>query len=422
MQRWRMPPLPYVFTGIPNFRTLGRGIVTNRGSTRAWRGPNHPQACLITMGALDDAAAAIGMDPLEFVKKNLHLTQRADVYAEEFDIAAEMIGYKDKWHPRGDKTEGPIKRGIGLSIHTWGGQGHPSNCAVTINSDGSVIGRMGTQDLGTGTRTITTAVIGDTLGLPMEGVRMEIGSNSFPSSGASGGSSTVGGVTSSCRDAATQALNALLDSVAQLLGTEPAKLEAWEGRIQQIDNPSNNITWKDACAIVAQMAITKQGSNPTSDGTKLTTSGVGGVQMADVSVDIETGVVTMNEFVLVQDCGLVIDFKTCESQLYGAAIMGITYALYEEGVYDHATGALLNGDMEFYRLAGLGDIGTIKVHLMDTEKYTSRGVIGIGEPPVISPGACISNAVANAIGVRVPELPLTPDRVLQTISDKGVSA
>ena len=106
--------------------------------------------------------------------------------------------------------------------------------------------------------------------------------------------------------------------------------------------------------------------------------------------------------------------------MYGAAIMGITYALYEECVYDMTTGAMLNPDMEFYRLAGLGDIGTIKVHLETDEENSSRGVIGIGEPPVISPGAAISNAVANALGVRVPELPLTPDRVLNALAAEGV--
>ncbi len=182
------------------------------------------------------------------------------------------------------------------------------------------------------------------------------------------------------------------------------------------------MSWEDACGLLDGMPLTRSGGNPTTDGTRLTTNGVGGVQMADVSVDMDTGIVTINEFAMVQDCGLVIDLKTCESQLYGAAIMGITYALYEECVYDMTTGAMLNPDMEFYRLAGLGDIGTIKVHLQTDEENSSRGVIGIGEPPVISPGAAISNAVANAIGVRVPDLPLTPDRVLNALSDKGVLA
>ncbi len=421
MGGWRMPPLPYVFGEIPNYRRLGRRIRVNRGPAAAWRGPNHPQAALITMGALEDAAAAIGMDALSFFKKNLHLTDRPDVYAEELDKAAEMIGWEAKWHPRGDKSGGSKRRGLGLSIHTWGGGGHPSECAVTINPDGSVVGRIGTQDLGTGTRTVVAVVLADTLGLPVDKVRMEIGKNSFPASGGSGGSTTVGGVSSSTRDAATQALNVVLEKAAGELGVSADKLEAWDGRIQEIGNPSKGMSWEEACSLLGAMAVTKQGANPTSDGTRLTTSGVGGCGMADVTVDIETGVVTLNEYVGVQDCGLVIDEKTCESQVYGGTIMGITYALYEETVYDAETGALLNPDFEFYRLAGLGDVGTIKVHLMRGPKYEDRGVIGIGEPAVLSQGAAISNAVANAIGVRVPELPLTPERVLDAISKGGVA-
>jgi xanthine dehydrogenase YagR molybdenum-binding subunit len=141
--------------------------------------------------------------------------------------------------------------------------------------------------------------------------------------------------------------------------------------------------------------------------------------MADVSVDIETGVVKMNNFVAVQDCGLIIDMKTCESQVFGAMIMGVTYALYEEKVMDAQTGRMLNPNMEFYRLAGLADIGNFKVHMMTGKGYDERGVIGVGEPPTVSPGAAISNAVANAIGVRVPSIPLTPDRVLAALEKKG---
>ena len=100
--------------------------------------------------------------------------------------------------------------------------------------------------------------------------------------------------------------------------------------------------------------------------------------------------------------------------------MGISYALFEEKIMDQATGRMLNPDMEFYRLAGLSDIPELVVHMMTGKGYDERGVIGLGEPPVISPGAAISNAVANAIGVRVPFLPLTPDRVLKAMNDQNL--
>jgi xanthine dehydrogenase YagR molybdenum-binding subunit len=143
--------------------------------------------------------------------------------------------------------------------------------------------------------------------------------------------------------------------------------------------------------------------------------------MADVTVDIETGIVKINKMVCAQDCGLIIDMKTAESQCYGALIMGISYALFEQKIMDNITGQMLNPNMEFYKLAGIGDIGELVVHLMTGPGYDERGTIGLGEPPVISPGAAISNAVANALGVRVPTLPITPEKVLAALEKGGIA-
>jgi xanthine dehydrogenase YagR molybdenum-binding subunit len=421
-QGYNPPPVPYVFTKIPNTKLVGKGIRTNRGGQRAWRAPNHPQGCLLTMSAIDDCAAALKMDSLEFFLKNLALTDRPKVYEEELKIAADLIGYKQKAHLRGQGGgAGPIKRGLGISMHTWAGLGHASECEITVNQDGSVVTKIGSQDLGVGNRTAINIVVAETLGLPLEAVQVEIGKNSYPRSQASGGSTTIGGVSVSSRRAATDALNKLCEVVAVRLNTQADNLEAKDGFIRQIDKPDNKIAWKDACAALGPNSIVSRGRNVQNESRAehLIDQGVGGVQMADVSVDIETGIVTINEMVAVQDVGLVISLKTAESQVYGAMIMGITWALFEECIYDKTTGQMLNADMEFYRLAGIKDIGTLKVHMMSGPGYDERGVIGIGEPPAISPGAAISNAVANACGVRVPHLPLTPDRVITALQQKG---
>jgi xanthine dehydrogenase YagR molybdenum-binding subunit len=418
--------LPYIFrAGVENRKEVFSVIGTNTGPQRAWRAPNHPQACLITMAALDDLAAELKMDPLDLFLKNIDkVGARANVYRDELSKAAEMIEWKNLWRPRGEGAPGStktVKRGLGLSIHTWGGQGHASDCDLTIHPDGSVEVKMGTQDLGVGTRTVLAIVAADTLGLPLEAVKVHIGDNRYPVSGGSGGSTTVGGISSSTRRAAVDALAALFEKVAPAMNTAPDKLEAVGGVIRLIEDPSKRMTWKQACAKLGSQPLTTRGKNPDAGKGALTTGGVGGVQMADVSVDIETGVVKMNNFVAVQDCGLIIDMKTCESQVYGAMIMGVTFALYEEKVMDAQTGRMLNPNMEFYRLAGLTDIGNFKVHMMTGKGYDERGVIGVGEPPAVSPGAAISNAVANAIGVRVPSIPLTPDRVLAALEKKGGS-
>jgi xanthine dehydrogenase YagR molybdenum-binding subunit len=409
------PTLPYVLQ-VPNVRSKYTGILTNIGPARAWRAPNHPQMALISNSAMEDLATKLNMDPMDFMLKNIDLAgPHARIYRDEFPIAAQLMDWKTKWHPRGQGGSGPIKRGLGLSIHTWGGRGNMNNAQVVIHPDGSVETNMGSQDLGTGTRTVINIVTAETLGLPLDGVKVNIGDNRYPPAAASGGSVTVSSVSTSTRMAATNALNELLAKVAPSLGTTPDKLEAWNGKIQVLGDPSKSIPWKQACAKLGTASVTGTGRTNNA----LMSSGVGGVQMSEVEVDTETGVVRMVKHVSVQDCGLVIDVKTAESQVYGAAIMGICYALFEEKIMDQPTGRCLNPNMEFYKLAGIGDIGEIVVHMMTGPGYDERGTIGLGEPPVISPGAAISNAVANAIGVRVPELPLTPDRVLAALGKEA---
>jgi xanthine dehydrogenase YagR molybdenum-binding subunit len=412
-----MPPLPYVFN-IPNKSTRHTSISTNTGPIRPWRAPNHPQACLLTMAALDDLAAKLNMDAVEFFIKNAQLAgERGEIYRQELRKAAELIDWQKNWHPRGDKTPGPVKRGLGMSLHTWGGGGHASNCNVTIHPDGSVEVTLGSQDLGTGTRTVIAVTAAETLGLPVDAIKVNIGTSRYPNSGPSGGSTTVGGVSASTRRGCVDALAELFAAVAPSLGVPADQLHAVEGRLQAKGDASQSLTWKQACAKLGVKAIQVTGKNPGP--CTLGSSGVGGVQIADVSVDTETGIVKINKMVAVQDCGLIINLKTAESQCYGAMTMGISYSLFEEKIMDRATGRMLNANMEFYKLAGIGDIGELVVHMMTGPGYDERGVIGLGEPPVISPGAAISNAVANAIGVRVPTLPITPDKVLAALEKGG---
>jgi xanthine dehydrogenase YagR molybdenum-binding subunit len=413
-----MPPIPYCFA-IPNQKKEHTAIRNNIGPARAWRAPNHPQAAVLTMCALEDLAAKLNMDPYEFFLKNIELTRLPNVYRDEFPIAAEMMGWKEKWRPRGQNISGHSARGVGLSLHTWGGRGHGSDCDLSIHPDGSVDIKMGTQDIGTGTRTCIAVVAADALGLRADQIKLYIGDTLYPPSGGSGGSTTPGGVSSSTRRAVVDARDALFAKVAPALNAQPGELEARDGTVRVQSDHTRSLSWKEACSKIGATPITCHGHNDQAAGKNkpdLTNSGVGGVQMAEVEVDTETGIVTMKKMVAVQDCGLVIDVKLAESSVLGALIMGISYSLYEEKVMDPTTGRMLNADMQFYRLAGLSDIPELNVHMMTGKGYDERGVIGLGEPPVVSCGAAISNAVANALGVRVPLLPLTPDKVLAALS------
>jgi len=412
------PPIPYVFD-IPNQRKNHTAVSTNCGGVRAWRAPNHQQACYLTNTALEDLAAKLNLDPLEVFDKNLGMTPRAEVYRAQLKKGAELIDWQKLWHPRGQGGSGTMKRGLGLAISTWGGGGHNSQCRTNIHPDGTVEVELCSQDLGTGTRTVITMVAAETLGLPLGAITLKIGDSTLPPSGPSGGSTTVGGVSSSTRKSTVNALDKLFEAVAPALGAPADQLEAVDGRIQVKGNSAKSLTWKAACQKLGVNKISEMGENNQRNPGGLNSSGVGGVQMADVSVDTETGIVKVNKAVAVQDMGLVINPKTAESQIHGGCIMGICAALYEERVMDQQTGKMLNSDMEFYKIAGIRDIGDIIVHLDITPDHDKRGVVGLGEPAAIALITAIANATANAIGVRVPEVPLTPDRVLAALERRN---
>jgi xanthine dehydrogenase YagR molybdenum-binding subunit len=414
-----MPPIPYVFTKIPNIRLNHTAVSLNAGPQRAWRAPNHPQASFLTCSALEDLAAKLNMDSLELFLKNVDITARPEIYRAQLTKAAELIDWKKNWHPRGQGGSGMVKRGLGIGINTWGGAGHASRAKMNIHPDGSVDVELGSQDLGSGTRTIIAQVAAETLGLPMTMIKVKIGDNSYPVSGPSGGSTTVGGVSSSTRKAAVNALAKLFDAVSPSLGVPADQLEATDARIRAKNNPDKGMSWQQACQKLGVNTISEQGENDQKRTEGLNSGGASGVQMADVSVDTETGRVTMNRLVAVQDCGLIINPKLAESQVLGACIMSVAAALVEERVMDQQTGRVLNADMEFYKLAGIGDIGDIIVHMDITPEHDKRGVIGLGEPPAIAGVAAIANAVANAIGVRVPRVPLVPRNVLAALNGRN---
>jgi xanthine dehydrogenase YagR molybdenum-binding subunit len=417
------PPIPYVFkdNGLPNYRLVHTPVHVNAGSSRAWRAPNNQQASYLTCAAIEDYAAKIGMDPIEVFKKAVEYAPKArvDLYKYQLDKAAELSDWKKRWHPRGDGS-GTIKHGIGLGINQWGGGGHNSHCRTTINPDGSVLVEIGTQDLGTGTRTIITQVAAETLGLQMGHIKLMIGSNQLPPDAASGGSTTVGGVSVSTRRSSVNALNKLFEVTAPALEAQPGQLEAVDGHIRVKGSPNKSMAWATACKKIGAGKISEMGEfNSRVRAPGMNDSGVGGVQIADVSVDTETGIVKVDRYVAVQDCGLVINPRLAESVCYGAIIMGISTALYEQRVMDQQTGRMLNPDMEFYKLAGIGDVPDIVVHMDIREENDKRGVVGLGEPPAVAICAAVGNAVANAIGVRVPHMPMSPDHVLDALAGRS---
>jgi xanthine dehydrogenase YagR molybdenum-binding subunit len=379
----------------------------------------------VTEQVMDDLADKLGLDPLEFRIKNIPdqglFKTLKPIYETEIKLGAEKIGWKKNWHPRGDKTAGPIKRGLGCALSTWGGGAGQAQATVTIHPDGSVEAACGSQDLGTGTTTLIPIVAAEILGLQVKDITGKLGSSIYPPAGGSGGSTSSGGVSVSVGVASMKARDLLFEKVAAKLDAKPADLQATGGKIVAPNGKS--LSWKQACALLGQQPIVasgdrKEGDTKDAEGKTIATmssQGVGGAQFADVSVDVETGVVKLNKIVAVADCGLVMNRLLCESQVLGGVIGALTSALFEERRLDPKSGLMLNPDLEWYKLAGHSDIGDIEIHLLD---YPERGVIGIGEPPYIPGAAAIANAVTNAVGVRVGDMPYTPRRILSALAKK----
>ncbi len=411
--------LPYIY--LPEgHRIRNRDVNVNAFNKRAFRAPGSPQACAVMDQMMDDLAHAGGWDPVEFRLKNLPgqgnpLVNLSPIWEKELKMGAEAIGWKQGYHKRGDPAAGPIKRGLGCAINTWGGGPGGAQASCTIAPDGSVEVRCGTQDLGTGTTTLVPIVAAEILGLEIKDIQGKIGSSAYPDAGGSGGSTSCGGVSLAVGVACMKALEQIFAKAAPALDAQPGDLEAEGGKVYVKAAPAKSLSWKQACALLGAQAITAVGDKADKEIQGMAASGVGGAQFVDVSVDVETGQVRVNKVVAVADCGLVMNRLLCESQVYGGVVQGLSLALFEERRLDPRSALMLNPDMEWYKLAGHSDLGEIEVHLLD---YPERGVIGIGEPPVIPTQAALANAVTNAVGVRVGVLPITPKRVLDALAKK----
>ena len=310
-----------------------------------------------------------------------------------------------------------IRRGKGMAAQVWGaGGGPPAYAIVKVNGDGSVDVLTGTQDLGTGTRTVFAQIAAEALGARSSDVRVVLGDTErTPYTGPSWGSMTVASVGPAVRAAAEDARAQLFDAASAVLDAPTEALVSGDGTITTIDG-EKSITFRALCEELGDVMILGRGSRGPNP------SGIGimsfGVQFADVEVDIETGVVRVLRIVAVHDAGRIINPTLAESQVEGGIIQGLGYALFEERMLDPRMGVPLNANTHDYKIPTMGDIPRIDAVLLDVPDPTANhtGARGLGEPPIIPTAPAIANAVANAIGAEVTELPLTPWRVFSALS------
>ncbi len=391
--------LPIVYD-IPNWKHEHYDVFTNAGPARAFRAPGCPQGCFAMEQVMDEMAEKIGMNPLEFRLKN----DTNQTRQKEWKIGADKIG----WNRRNTKPgsdSGPVKRGLGMGGSIWWPGGRGTQASMRIYPDGGVEVRCGTQDIGTGTRTIVAAIAAEELGLQIHQIKPMVGDSNYPRSGGSGGSTTAPSVAPAIKNTAEKAKTKLGELAAQHFEVEPAQIKWQNDSLSVVGMQNKKLKWKELCSLLETESLEVNGEWVEG----LSSAGVAGCQFAEVTVDTETGRINVEKVVAVADCGLILNRLTTQSQVNGAVIQGISYALYENRLMDPITGGQLNADFENYKIVGSMEVPEIEVILYDEPE---RGVIGIGEPPTIPTAAAIANAFYNATGVRLRELPMTPDKVL----------
>jgi xanthine dehydrogenase YagR molybdenum-binding subunit len=414
---------------IANLTSKSYKVVTNAGSLAAFRAPGYVEGTFALESAVDELAEKMRVDPLTLRRK--HAASPKDPmggkrYSDKHLIECYRIGAAEiGWSRRrsgGVRGSAPHRRrGIGMATQIWGGGGGPPAYAtVHVNPDGTVILTAGTQDIGTGTRTVLAQVCADELGVDLDAIHVRLGDTDNPYGPISAGSLTMASVGPAVRLAAKDAREQLLGAAAGVLETPKAELRLEGGVIvsKGARTPLSDVLGK----VENNTVIGRGGRHPNDPDLSLRTFGA---HFAEVEVDVQTGEITALHIVAVHDIGRIVNPTTARSQVEGGVLQAIGFALTEERFLDRATGRVMNGNLENYKVPTVKDVpAKITVRFVDRpdRRANNLGVKGLGEPPIIPTAAAIANAVANATGARVRHAPLTRARVLEALAIAGARA
>jgi xanthine dehydrogenase YagR molybdenum-binding subunit len=392
-----------------NFGTIAKvheDVSLDGGYPRAMRAPGHPQAMFAIELMMDHMAEQVGLDPLDFRLLN----ETSDVRREMIKVGAELIGWSRR--QPGGASPGPIKRGFGIGVADWGNGGGRASIGVNVYRNGTIEVLSGAQDMGQGYRTMIGDVVRTHLGLPRELLVVKVGRGDLPPGPASGGSVTSRFTAPKGFLAAEMARGRIFNLVVQEWGLENALgLELNNGVIR---GDGKSIDWRDACRLMTDDHVSVTADEDGEFWKRPT--GSEAVQFAEVQVDVETGAIRVRKVVAIQNVGLPVNRHTIENQICGAVIQGLSFCLFEDRILNRQTGAMVNTDMNMYKIAGPLDVPEI-VPIIWREDW-DVGVNSLGEPPVVPTAGAIATAVANAIGAQVRSMPLTPDKVLAAVAGK----
>jgi len=279
------------------------------------------------------------------------------------------------------------------------------------------------QDIGGGIKTVLAQVVAEEFGLKPEDVMIRIGDTRYPVGPPSGGSMTTASITPAARNAAYRLKREFFEAVAPALDASPDDLYMAGGKLRSKSNSSLSLSLRQAASKMRTEELSIRASRiPDYDGPmpRQGTTTLGGVHFVEVSVDTEAGRIHVERVLAVQDCGRPMNPLALESQINGGVLQGISYALYENRVLNHAKGVMVNANLEQYKI--IGSVETPKIEVLVIEDYqgqSSTDAYGIGEPATMATSAAIANAFYNATGVRMRQLPMTPSNVLAAVGNSG---
>ncbi len=398
---------------IPNGHLKAIDVVVNRPKSAAYRAPGAPASAFCMETAMDELAEKLGIDPLEFRLMNI----ASEGVRRVTGPMTPLVGYtetlqavKDHQHYN-TKLEGK-KRGRGIATGWWANNSGPASAVLVVNSDGTVSLTEGSPDIG-GSRAAMAMHVAEVLGLSVTDIKPQVGdTDSIGFTSNTGGSSVTFKTGWACYNAAQSVKQQMIERAAKIWEIPDADVEYKEAVLQHISDPELKLNFKQIAARMVPTGgpiVASAGVNPPGPGPSI------GVHLVDVEVDTETGKVEILRYTAAQDAGKAIHPAYVEGQIQGGAVQGIGWALNEAYIYND-DGALLNSSFLDYRMPTSLDLPMIDTIIVEVANPAHPyGVRGVGEVPIVPPMAAISNAIYDAIGVRMNDLPMSPDKILEAL-------
>lgn len=405
---------PYV---IQNTKLEALGVRTNKPAPGAFRAPGAPQMAVARESNLDMLAEKLGIDPLELRMKNAvgpgHLSPTgAPIPKEWLRDTLQAAAKEAKWGKKKLKKN----QGRGIACGDWRNGSGATSAFITVAGDGSVTVLTGQVDI-TGLHTVMAQIVAEELHIPVSKIKVTLGdTDKVPYTSLSAGSKAAYSAGTAARRAGEDARQQLLKVGARLLEASEEDVELGNEKVFVTGSPDRSID-------VAEIADYANGSN---EGPIVGTSVLGAipsypsyaVNVATVEVDPETGRVELIDLVAAQDVGRALNPMLVEGQVEGGAVQSVAYGLMEGMVYDKE-GRVGNPNLLDYAIPTIGDMPKVKTVLVEQEcQHGPYGAKGVGEPPIIPGAAAIVNAIYDAVGVRVTEIPVTPERLVKALKEK----